>query len=93
MGYRIASIVANAGGINAVTWSEQGGTVTVPIPEAAIGDPLTTADDSVIAVTVTYNHTPVFISQIIGESLLGTNITISETGFARPRLVPVIPRL
>ena len=91
MGYRIASIVANSEGANSVEWAQPGGGVVVPIPDPTIGDSLTTAGDSVIIVTVTYNHSPVFISQIIGEQLLGASIALSETAFAKPRLIAIIP--
>ncbi len=94
MGYRIASIVADSGGTNTVAWNQPGGTVTVAVPDPAIADNLTTTDDSVIVVTVTYNHTPVLVDRIIGRSIFGgsTSITLGETVFARPRLVPIIPR-
>jgi len=94
MGYRIASIVADADGNRTVDWNEPGGTLVVPIPDPAIANGLTTANDSVIVVTVTYYHVPVFVDRVIGRSIFGgsTSITLSKTVFARPRLVPVIPR-
>lgn len=94
MGYHIASIVADAGGINSVAWHQGGGALVVPVQQATIADPLTTADDSVIAVTVQYNHTPIFFDWTYVRELFGgrTTVTIDETVFARPRLVPIVPK-
>ena len=94
MGYRIASIVADADGDRAVAWNEPGGTVTVPVPDETVAQNLTTTNDSVIVVTVTYNHIPVFVDRIIGRSIFGgsTSVALNATVYARPRLVPVIPR-
>ena len=69
MGYRISSIVADADGVNAVAWNKAGGTVAVDVPAPTIADNLTEGDDSVIVVTVTYQHTPVLLGRIIGEKI------------------------
>lgn len=93
MGYRITSIVANENGVNDVVWNKTGGTVAVDVPNPTIADELTSPGDSVIVVTVTYKHTPVLVGTVMREKIFGDSITLDETVFAKPRLVPVIPCL
>ena len=89
LGYDISSIVADSGGTNTVDWRRAGGTLAgTAAPNPTIADNLNSTDDSVIVVTVTLVHEPLFLSYILGQF---ANFTLTETMFARPRLVPIIP--
>ena len=93
MGYDVASIVAAADGTNSLAWDDARGALSVPAPLPSVANNLTTTNDSVIVVTVKYNHTPVLVDQVFGHNLFGGSsaFLFSETVFARPRLFPVIP--
>lgn len=84
-GYNFASIEADAVGTNTVVSLGTGGSRTVADPSATAADTLNTTDDSVIVVTLEYSYQPALFSTLINPFIL------TETAFARPRLVPVIP--
>ena len=92
VGYQFFSVEEDALGTNTIGWYEARGTLASE-PEPApppIAEDLNAGEDSVIAVTITYTHSPIIFKPENLDWLFPT-ITFDKTVYARPRRVPVIP--
>lgn len=83
--YQIISVVADAADATSVAWYYPTGGAAPSVPPEA--EPLVTGNDNVIVVTVSYSHEPWLSSYYV----LTGNVALSETMYAKPRLVATIP--
>ena len=87
VGYQIISVVADPSDVSSVAWHYEYPTAGPAPPVPSEADPLVTGNDNVIVVTVTYTHVPWLAKYYV----LSADVPLSETRYAKPRLVATIP--
>ena len=85
VGFNLISVVMDADGNTAVDWRYTGGLIDADMAAPAGAANLAEPGGSVIAAVVSYQHAPLFG--------LFSPMRFSEVALAKPRRVPVIPRI